>query len=537
MPTLSQIEDVVRRGGAQNRQAARNVISGEAARDWMNEQAAPGRWHRSNSYARPKDLLRDMFGPAYEERGHVDVLDRALVRLTRREIHGLVVNLHSQVGKSKFCSVAFPAWYLGQHPSHPIILTSYGSEHARDLSRECRELVHTRGPELGLSLLGGKQEQGFWGLEQGGGVWAGGLNAGVTGKPAKLLICDDPIKNWAQATSPTYKQLLGNNWKTACESRLREDGVRLIVMTRWTPDDLTGWVKKHDPDTYEIINIPALCLDPKTDPIGRRRAGDPLPPATRKEYERKRSVVGTHVFDALWQGRPHRHPPEHEELISYAMCAAAAERRVDLHVNSRGEEVVAPVWRSTPEDGGCDVARSPHGDRLTWATVRRTKLTSLEVKKGQSTMKTANALRRLIVERKLRSLRVDDTGVGGGVTDRLIQMQQDDSAEREVAFLECEIIGVNFAQKAWDQQKYVNIRTEMWMIVVDDLREGRADLPWDDELFDDLIAPRRMLTGTGKEQLESSESLRRRGVRSPDLAWAYALARYPHDKFARMQAW
>ena len=56
-------------------------------------------------------------------------------------------------------------------------------------------------------------------------------------------------------------------------------------------------------------------------------------------------------------------------------------------------------------------------------------------------------------------------------------------------------------------------------------------LPKDDALYSELVAPRYMFTSSGKIQVESKDSMKKRGVRSPDRADALCLSigQRPHD--------
>lgn len=79
-----------------------------------------------------------------------------------------------------------------------------------------------------------------------------------------------------------------------------------------------------------------------------------------------------------------------------------------------------------------------------------------------------------------------------------------------------------FSEKASDEG-CVNKRAEMWKLMRDWLREGGA-LPADEVLRDDLLGPETVARADGKLQLESKESMKRRGLKSPNRADALALS-------------
>ena len=80
--------------------------------------------------------------------------------------------------------------------------------------------------------------------------------------------------------------------------------------TRWHEDDLAGWLVTEHPDTWRVVNIPALAEhDPakgETDPLGRE-PGEWLVSArgrTVAGWEQRRIDFGERGFTALCQGRP-----------------------------------------------------------------------------------------------------------------------------------------------------------------------------------------------------------------------------------------
>lgn len=108
---------------------------------------------------------------------------------------------------------------------------------------------------------------------------------------------------------------------------------------------------------------------------------------------------------------------------------------------------------------------------------------------------------------------VDKVGVGAGTVDRLHELGYDDI-----------VIGVSGGEKVSDPQLWFNKKAEMW----DHMREAIEDEPFqladDDDLDADLTAPRYERDVTAQRlKIESKESLRKRGVRSPDNADALAL--------------
>jgi len=119
---------------------------------------------------------------------------------------------------------------------------------------------------------------------------------------------------------------------------------------------------------------------------------------------------------------------------------------------------------------------------------------------------------------------VDGSGVGGGVVDRLLQLQIP------------RVFEVNFGGKSPDR-KYRNMGTFMWGEARDALTAGHA-LPVDDELKQQLVAREYYFDQNNAYMLESKDDLKARGEPSPDRAdaWVltYAVRPGPRDPVATM---
>jgi hypothetical protein len=106
------------------------------------------------------------------------------------------------------------------------------------------------------------------------------------------------------------------------------------------------------------------------------------------------------------------------------------------------------------------------------------------------------------------AIAVDGGGVGGGVVDRLRQLGFD-------------VTEVSFGGKAYDPRKYANRRAEIWGLARDWLTGGA--LPQDNELLAELTAVEYAYNASDQIQLERKESMKARGIGSPDAADALAI--------------
>ena len=183
---------------------------------------------------------------------------------------------------------------------------------------------------------------------------------------------------------------------------------------------------------------------------------------------------------------------------------------------------------------GCDVAR--FGDDKTVITPRIAgKIFQFKKYSKKSTMETAGNVILMCKEYmkkypKLKKcvIKVDDTGVGGGVTDRIREVV----AEERLPY---SVIPVNNGASATDDY-YANLGSQIWGMLRDALEENFShmiqgetvtlEMPNDAEMIKQLSSRRQKITSKGKIQLESKDDMKKRGLGSPDIADSVTLAFY-----------
>ena len=186
-----------------------------------------------------------------------------------------------------------------------------------------------------------------------------------------------------------------------------------------------------------------------------------------------------------------------DTLIPAELVDGAISR--DISINS-----------SEPLVFGLDVARFG-SDRT--ALVKRKGNVVIEVKSwgGLDTMQVVGAI---VNEAKLDrpdEICVDTIGLGSGVADRLRELGMN-------------VRDVNVAESSAMNPNANKLRDELWLAVKEWLATKSVKLPADDQLRHELVAPRYTFTSSGKVQVESKDSMRKRGMRSPDLADALCLS-------------
>ncbi len=167
----------------------------------------------------------------------------------------------------------------------------------------------------------------------------------------------------------------------------------------------------------------------------------------------------------------------------------------------------AEGYEYLPKILSCDVAR--FGDDQTVIGYRQgRKYVQLEKFRNRDTQFTANRIIERINELKPQATVIDAGGVGGGVVDYCKSLGY-------------EVIGFDGAESAFDPVKYFNRRAEIWGKCKGWLEAG-AEIPDNEELASDLTAPQfhyaQGKRAHGSVVLEAKEMMKKRGLRSPDLA-------------------
>lgn len=161
---------------------------------------------------------------------------------------------------------------------------------------------------------------------------------------------------------------------------------------------------------------------------------------------------------------------------------------------------------------GLDVARYG-GDRSALARRQGNVVERVQTWRNLDLMQLCTAVKAEydIAEPRPAVIAVDAIGMGAGVVDRLQQ-------------LGLPVLGVNVSE-APSLGNYRNLRAELWYRLRDWLYKRDCKLPKDDALVAELSAVRYVIPdkGRGKVQIEGKDDMKRRGLRSPDLADALVL--------------
>lgn len=214
-------------------------------------------------------------------------------------------------GKTKLVCTHGISWILGNFPKKVVILAAYSSTLARKFSAEARAIFEKWGPLLWGSYpsktVFTKEE---WETSAGGGCKSTGIEAGISGYGADILLIDDYHPDSKSAESKLQRDNVWVWWNTAAFERLHPGGIVIIYATRWNDDDLCGRLEKQvaesgDKCPYEIIKICMPALAEENDILGRK-PGEALFPWWKNQeiLEATKLSLGPYVWAALYQGNP-----------------------------------------------------------------------------------------------------------------------------------------------------------------------------------------------------------------------------------------
>jgi phage terminase large subunit len=178
------------------------------------------------------------------------------------------------------------------------------------------------------------------------------------------------------------------------------------------------------------------------------------------------------------------------------------------------KEIVESINRNISDEGqieiGADIARFG-GDRIVFFKRKGLKVIDFKVYQQLSTVETARYLMDFAENDKTISIKIDDTGIGGAITDMLLDQHYNVSP-------------VNFGSSPKDKNKYNNAISEMWFEVKNKINDiSIMDIQ---ELKSELLTREWKLDDKGRRCVERKEDYKKRGFRSPDFADALLLCFY-----------
>jgi predicted phage terminase large subunit-like protein len=274
---------------------------------------------------------------------HLDLIHKLdLFEKDQLGVNNLLVTMPPRHSKSTYSTVLFPSYYMARDPRRFVMSCSYNAELATGFGREIRQTVEnnlTAQAFPNFVLNARLTAADSWRTESGGLYNAVGIGGTTSGRPANLLIIDDPIKAREDAESMTQRNKTWNYYTSALATRLQpthdnRPAKQLVILTRWHPDDIAGRLMETDDwheGRWEHINYQAITTEVRHTRVLRTE----LPPdhplfvdPTRAEDEGATHPAGD---------------PAHPASDPAAQAAQAAQAAHDPYTTLT-ETVEHPLW-------------------------------------------------------------------------------------------------------------------------------------------------------------------------------------------------
>lgn len=238
-------------------------------------------------------------------------------------VDNILITMPPRHAKSHFGTVLFPAYFMARDPERYIMSTSYNAQLATDFGRQVRDIVTDKVvsqafPDFQVSPE--SRAQDVWSTTEGGRYFAIGVGGTTSGRPANLLVLDDPIRNREDAESATYRNKIWNFYVSALATRLQPQNSgrpskQIVTLTRWHPDDPAGRLQESDDwaegrwhhlDYPAIISRPKHYLCPDTKEAKTVAEEVPLWPERFPIADlKRRQRLNPREFESLYQQRPY----------------------------------------------------------------------------------------------------------------------------------------------------------------------------------------------------------------------------------------
>ena len=217
-----------------------------------------------------------------------------------------------------------------------------------------------------------------------------------------------------------------------------------------------------------------------------------------------------------------------DSLIS----VTSIERAIDRWKDNDKRDMVPDQRRDIGRAGGdipevvvgLDVARFGN-DRSVACARQGSRVLGIEAWKGADAMETSGRALEFARRWSADVIVVDESGIGGGVLDRM----------REVGGIES--VGVNVGRAARNSERFANLRAELFSGLKLRFNRDNIEIPDDRELVGELASLRYFFTSRGQLQLESKRKYSGGSGASPDKADALMLAFSDHAAGRGMDAW
>ena len=158
-----------------------------------------------------------------------------LALITSGQLKRLALFLPPRHGKSQQTTVRYPVYRMQRNPSLRVCVGCYNQQYANTFGRQSRGIARTR-----FEISRERHAATEWETTGAGMYRCCGVGSPPTGQGFDLLIIDDPIRKRQDAESQAHRDRCWDWYKDDLYTRLEPDAAIILIMTRWTVDDLAA---------------------------------------------------------------------------------------------------------------------------------------------------------------------------------------------------------------------------------------------------------------------------------------------------------
>lgn len=186
----------------------------------------------------------------------------------------LGISLPVGAGKSILVEY-FITWSFCRSINRAYLYTSHSATNIMALSREIKEMFESEFLSVlyGIKLKKDERAKINWSFENAmnrTGLMARPTGAGLTGADAGnpsikeysgAVIVDDPVDVGNIRSQVAMEEVIRFYDEKLSTRRRTPTTPSIVIMQRLAKDDLIGWLKKHEPDEWDFLEVPALNDD------------------------------------------------------------------------------------------------------------------------------------------------------------------------------------------------------------------------------------------------------------------------------------
>ena len=213
----------------------------------------------------------------------------------------LCVAMPPQHSKSSMVTVAFTLWLFIRNPKRRILVVNSEKELSKTFGIQIRQLMHNIGHYYNMKVSNVQSSNTSLMFTKNGELCDGsikltGASGGITGRPADIIVVDDPYKGLIDELTPTALKKKWDWYTSLIEQRARTQTKLIVLHTRWHSEDIQGKIKEdpYQASKYHFIEYPAI--DSEGNPLWDYYGMD--------FYLDKQKTMGERQFQAIYQQKP-----------------------------------------------------------------------------------------------------------------------------------------------------------------------------------------------------------------------------------------